>query len=186
MKKRILAAVVAAAMLLTAMLPCALAEREDKKEMVYVLADATGEVNEIIVSEHLYNRDREAQLRDVSRLTDIENVGEDMTFTTDGDAILWNANGNDVRYEGVSTEPLPVDVHITYTLDGVEIAPEELKGKSGHDVDFACFRISQHSHEFGSGCFLGAGDTIVRIHASINPFGVHLDQLAVMADLRCQ
>ena len=31
MKKRILAAVVAAAMLLTAMLPCALAEREDKK-----------------------------------------------------------------------------------------------------------------------------------------------------------
>ena len=34
MKKRIRAAVVAAAMLLTAMLPCALAEREDKKEMV--------------------------------------------------------------------------------------------------------------------------------------------------------
>ena len=134
MKKRILAAVVAAAMLLTAVLPCALAEREDKKEMVYVLADATGEVNEIIVSEHLYNRDKEAQLRDVSRLTDIENVGEDMTFTTDGDAILWNANGNDVRYEGVSTEPLPVDVRITYTLDGAEIAPEDLKGKSGHLV----------------------------------------------------
>ena len=37
MKKRILAAVVAAAMLLTAVLPCALAEREDKKEMVYGL-----------------------------------------------------------------------------------------------------------------------------------------------------
>ena len=143
MKKRILAAVVAAAMLLTAVLPCALAEREDKKEMVYVLADATGEVNEIIVSEHLYNRDKEAQLRDVSRLTDIENVGEDMTFTTDGDAILWNANGNDVRYEGVSTEPLPVDVRITYTLDGAEIAPEDLKGKSGHlvmHIDYASKR----------------------------------------------
>ena len=90
MKKRILAAVVAAAMLLTAVLPCALAEREDKKEMVYVLADATGAVNEIIVSEHLYNRNHAAQLRDITRLTEIESIGEDMGFTADGDAILWN------------------------------------------------------------------------------------------------
>ena len=101
MKKRILAAVVAAAMLLTAAFPCALAEREDKKEMVYVLADATGEVNEIIVSEHLYNRDREAQLRDVSRLTDIENVGEDMTFATDGDAMGELRDGVDELAGGV-------------------------------------------------------------------------------------
>ena len=54
------------------------------------------------------------------------------------------------------------------------------------DVNFAGLRISQHSHEFGSGSFLGTGNTIVRIHAHINPFGVHLDQLAVIADLRRQ
>ena len=91
MKKRILAAVVAAAMLLTVMLPCALAEREDKKEMVYVLADATGEVNEIIVSEHLYNANGLSGVTDVSSLTDIQNTESDAAFTENGTETLRQA-----------------------------------------------------------------------------------------------
>ena len=31
-----------------------------------------------------------------------------------------------------STEPLPLDLHITYTLDGSEISATDLTGKSGH------------------------------------------------------
>ena len=69
--KKLLSAIVALTLLLTCVLPGALAE-VDKKEMVYVLADADGSVNDVIVSERLYNRDGEAQLTDVSRLTDIE------------------------------------------------------------------------------------------------------------------
>ncbi len=80
MKKRILSAVIALTLLLTAVLSGASAE-VDKKEMVYVLANADGSVNDIIVSERLYNRNGEAQLHDESSLTDIENVGGDETFT---------------------------------------------------------------------------------------------------------
>ena len=124
------------------MLPGALAE-VDKKEMVYVLADADGSVNDVIVSERLYNRDGEAQLTDVSRLTDIENVGGDQTYTEENGNLVWNADGADIRYEGNSTEPLPVTVSLRYTLDGQEMTAEELKGKSGHLVIDVTYRAEQ-------------------------------------------
>ena len=59
------------------------------------------------------------------------NGGEE-TFAADGDRLVWAADGADISYEGTSEAPLPVGVRFTYVLDGKEIAPEELKGKSGH------------------------------------------------------
>ena len=53
MKRRIMAVLVAVIMIMTTLVPCALAEGEDKKEMVYVLADASGAANDIVVSERL-------------------------------------------------------------------------------------------------------------------------------------
>ena len=132
MKRRIMAVLVAAIMIMTTLVPCALAEGEDKKEMVYVLADASGAANDIVVSERLYNRDGEKKLSDVSTLTGIENLGGDESFSVDGDNIVWDADGADIRYEGKSDKPLPVGVKMTYTLDGKEIAPADLAGKSGH------------------------------------------------------
>ena len=95
MKKRIMALIVAAIMLLTAVPSLA---DVDKKEMVYVLANASGEATDIVVSERLYNRDSLDTLEDVSRLTGIENLSGDQTFTQDGDKIVWNANGSEIRY----------------------------------------------------------------------------------------
>ena len=132
MKRRIMAVLVAVIMIMTTLVPCALAEGEDKKEMVYVLADASGAANDIVVSERLYNRDGEKKLSDVSTLTGIENLGGDESFSVDGDNIVWDADGADIRYEGKSDKPLPVGVNMTYTLDGKEIAPADLAGKSGH------------------------------------------------------
>ena len=136
--KRIWAAVLALAMLMS-IAPCAVAE-VDKKEVVYVLADANGNTNQTIVSERLYNAAGENEICDVSRLTDIENLSGNETFTRDGDSIVWAANGAQISYEGDSTEALPFDVKITYMLDGQEIAPFELAGKSGKltmHVDYA-------------------------------------------------
>ena len=121
--KKLLSAIVALTLLLSCALPGALAE-VDKKEMVYVLADADGSVNDVIVSERLYNRDGEAQLTDVSRLTDIENVGGDQTWTEENGNLVWNAGGADIRYEGSSTEPLPVTVSLRYTLDEVAVGDQ--------------------------------------------------------------
>ncbi len=128
MKKRITALLVALMLLLTA-IP-ALAD-VDKKEMVYVLSDASGQSREIVVSERLYNREGLSQLEDMTTLEDIDILSEETTCTQSGHQIIWNAGGQEVRYEGRSTQDLPFDISIRYTLDGQDIAPEKLAGQSG-------------------------------------------------------
>ncbi|MDO4299394.1 MAG: hypothetical protein Q4C59_13120, partial [Lachnospiraceae bacterium] len=102
-----------------------------KEETVYVKADASGETSNVIVSNWLKNPDYETELTDRSGLANIKNVKGDETFSQDGDELVWEANGNDIYYQGESTQELPVKVHITYYLDGEEISPEDLAGKSG-------------------------------------------------------
>ena len=103
-----------------------------KEETVYVQASPSGETQEIIVSDWLKNTDGETSLSDKSDLSDIKNVKGDETFSQDGDKITWDANGNDIYYQGTSTKDLPVSLKVTYYLDGQEISPEDLAGKSGH------------------------------------------------------
>lgn len=103
----------------------------EKEETVYVLSKADGSVNQIIVSDHLKNPEGAASIPDSSSLSDIENVKGEETFTAQGGKMVWAANGGDIYYQGTSDKELPLDVHVKYTLDGREIAPEELAGKSG-------------------------------------------------------
>lgn len=138
MKKQLLRLVALMTTLMLAVLPLAgLAEETDavdKKETVFVLAGADGTPLDIVVSEKLHNADGAATLNDVSSLTDIENLSGDETFTAENGALVWDAQGNDIHYEGKSDAELPVGLKITYTLDGAEIAPADLAGKSGHLV----------------------------------------------------
>lgn len=108
-------------------------ESEDagKEETVYVVANADGSADNIIVSEWLKNKDQKATLEDVSDLKDIENVKGDETFTQNGDKVTWQADGNDIYYQGTTDKELPITQKITYSLDGKEMSPEEIAGKSG-------------------------------------------------------
>ncbi|MBQ4220321.1 MAG: hypothetical protein II666_12305, partial [Butyrivibrio sp.] len=103
-----------------------------KVETVYVSADASGAANDIIVSEWLKNAGATAELADKTELKDIVNVKGDETFKDNGDGTLtWEAKGSDIYYQGVTDKKLPVNMKITYALDGKEVKPEELAGKSG-------------------------------------------------------
>ena len=103
----------------------------DKEETVYFITDASGNVDKTIVSDHLYNRDGKDTIEDVSSLSDIENVKGDEEFTQDGDKLQWKADGNDIYYQGTTNAEAPVSQKVAYYLDGKEISPEELAGKSG-------------------------------------------------------
>lgn len=103
----------------------------DKEETVYFIADASGNVDKTIVSDHLYNRDGKDTIEDVSSLSDIENVKGDEEFSQDGDKLQWKADGNDIYYQGTTNAEAPVSQKVTYYLDGKEISPEDLAGKSG-------------------------------------------------------
>lgn len=102
-----------------------------KEETVYVLADSTGKERKVIVSDHLINDGNKDTIEDASDLKDIENVKGDETFKQDGCKLTWQADGNDIYYQGTSTKETPVSQTITYSLDGKEVKPEELAGKSG-------------------------------------------------------
>ena len=104
-----------------------------KEETVYVNADAAGNTDEITVSNWLKNSgDVSGKLTDKSTLNDIKNVKGDEKYTADGDKITWNTDGKDIYYQGTTDKELPVSVKLTYYLDGKEIQPNKLKGKSGH------------------------------------------------------
>lgn len=106
-------------------------ETVTKDETVYVLADANGARKKTIVSDHLKNPDGSGVISEVSDLHDVRNVNGDETFTEKGNERTWTANGNDIYYQGTSDDSLPVDIAVKYTLDGREISPAELAGKSG-------------------------------------------------------
>lgn len=103
----------------------------DKDESVYLISDANGNVNKTIVVDHLKNKDKKDTLEDASNLSDIENVKGKEKFTQSGDKLTWQAGGKDIYYQGTATEEPPVTQKVTYYLDGKEISPENLAGKSG-------------------------------------------------------
>ena len=103
-----------------------------KDETVYVMAKADGTVDKIIVSDWIKNNKGAATITDVSTLGDIENVKTDASFTLDSDNMrVWEANGEDLYLKGTGKELLPVDLCVTYALNGKVISPEDLAGKSG-------------------------------------------------------
>ena len=110
------------------------AEAETSKdETVYVLAVADGTVQKIIISDWIKNAMAADWLEDKTELSDIENIKGDESFTLGGDnSCVWDAQGNDIYYQGNIEKELPVQMSVCYTLDGQAIAPEALAGQSGH------------------------------------------------------
>ncbi|MBQ9031274.1 MAG: hypothetical protein IJ106_07455 [Parasporobacterium sp.] len=93
-------------------------ENPSKEETVYVLADANGNAEKIIVSDHFSNVPAEEAEIYMSDLAEVQNVkGED----------YW---------QGISegTRNLPVNISVTCTLDGMAVDAARLQGVSGHLV----------------------------------------------------
>lgn len=102
-----------------------------KEESVYVKADASGNVKKTTVSEWLKNPEK-GTISDTSELKDIKNVKGDETFETgSNNNVSWKSEGNDIYYQGTIDKELPVDVKVSYKLDGKSISPKDLKSKSG-------------------------------------------------------
>lgn len=103
-----------------------------KSETVYAVMNGDGSIKSTIVSEHLYSASGLSGVTDKTTLTDIQNTESDAEFTQNGEELVWNTDDTDVYYKGNTDKALPIDVKVTYALDGQEAALEDLIGKSGH------------------------------------------------------
>ena len=113
--------------------PVADTETQDvtKDETVYVLSAADGTVEKIIVSDWLQNALGSAAITDETQLSDIENVKGDETYAANSSGQVWSADGGDIYYQGTIEKSLPVDMAVSYTLNGQSITPDALAGQSG-------------------------------------------------------
>ena len=103
-----------------------------KSETVYAVMNGDGSIKSTTVSEHLYSASGLSGVTDKTTLTDIQNTESDAEFTQNGEELVWNTEDTDVYYKGNTDKALPIDVKVTYALDGQEAALEDLIGKSGH------------------------------------------------------
>ena len=128
-----------------------------KSETVYAVMNADGSIKSTTVSEHLYNASGLANVTDKTTLTDIQNTESDAEFTQNGEELVWNTDDTDVYYKGNTDKALPIDVNVTYALDGQEAALEDIIGKSGH----LTVTVNLKNNETGTVNVNGADRTIV-------------------------
>lgn len=104
-----------------------------RDETVYVIANTDGSVRQIIVSDWIQNGLAAAQVEERSELSQVEAVKGSATYTLGQDnARVWDAHGQDLYYQGSIEKALPVDMTVTYQMDGQTVTPGQIAGKSGH------------------------------------------------------
>lgn len=107
-------------------------DKNVKEETVYIVAGADGTAEKIVVSDWIKNSLKSDTVNDKTELKDVECVKGDSSYTLDKDSMLaWDAGGEDIYYQGTTDKTLPVDISISYKLDGKSISADDLAGKSG-------------------------------------------------------
>lgn len=102
-----------------------------KNETVYVNLDEQGGVSQVIVSDWLHANQSGLKVIDQTNLENIINVKGEEQPELNGNNLTWNMASEDLFYQGTTNEALPLDVKVTYFLEGKEISGKELIGKSG-------------------------------------------------------
>ena len=138
--KKLLAVLLAAVLALGCCVP-ALGETT-KHERVYIVANPHGEIQSLTDNIRLENEDGLEEITDASLLTAIENMSGSEPFTRDGDALIWQAQGNDIIYQGASDKTPAILPLVSLTLDGEAVSAAELKEKTGEAVLAVTYQIN--------------------------------------------
>ena len=127
-----------------------------KSESVYVFANADGSVKNTVVTNWLKNTTEAKNIADITSLSDIQNTEGDETYDANGQSLTWHAQGKDIYYQGNTDKKAPVELKVTYWLDGIETAAEDMAGKSGH----VRIRFDYKNNEYSTRYVDGAARTV--------------------------
>ena len=128
-RTRIAAAGLSALLLCSIALPTIAAVPSAKKEeVVYIMTDAEGTVQNLNVV-NIFGR---GSVTDYGDYTDVKMLTTNDPITQNGDEITFTTDAERVYYQGtLENREIPWDISIRYTLDGKDVLPDELGGKSG-------------------------------------------------------
>lgn len=132
MKNKKIKKTVAATLLVTTMMMPLSTFALTKEETVYTKLNGDGSVKNIIVNEHLLNRDHLDEIKDITDLENILNINSNHKFTKNEKMLTWESKGKDIFYQGTTNKETPITEKISYKLDGKDIKLEELIGKCGN------------------------------------------------------
>ena len=102
-----------------------------KKEAVFVTLSATGAVQSIEVTDRLITDAPQVRVEDITFLENIENVKGPEKAQIDGVNVTWHMQSNQLYYTGKTNKQLPVELQITYFLNGAPVEIGALRGKAG-------------------------------------------------------
>ncbi|MDR1029220.1 MAG: MMPL family transporter, partial [Clostridiales Family XIII bacterium] len=102
-----------------------------RDEVIYANLTADGDVRDVYAVNTLHVS-KAGEIVDRGNYTDEKNLTSDAPLRRDGDRIAVSADTGDFAYQGTMIAPrLPWDIRISYTLNGEELSPDELAGRSG-------------------------------------------------------
>lgn len=100
-------------------------------ETVYGKLDSNGNYSSVLVNEHLKNDTSLKNIEDYTELSEILNINGNETLNVNGNKLTIEANGKDIYYQGVYKKNLPINMEITYKLNGEKMSVDDMLGKSG-------------------------------------------------------
>lgn len=121
-----------------------------KNETVYSTLNYNGVIKKTTINTRLSDLEK-GSIVDYTKLDDIKNINGREKFSLDSGTITWKSTGKDIFYQGKVTEELPIKVTAKYYLNGEEVNPKKIKGKSG-DVKIV-YSFTNASYDKSSGMY---------------------------------
>ena len=121
-----------------------------KNETVYSTLNYNGVIKKTTINTRLSDLEK-GSVVDYTKLDDIKNINGREKFSLDSGALTWKSTGKDIFYQGKVTEELPIKVTAKYYLNGEEVNPKKIKGKSG-DVKIV-YSFTNESYDKSSGMY---------------------------------
>ncbi len=103
----------------------------EKDESIFVNMDSDGKIESQIGSVWLHS-DKNINYSEETKLKDIKNLKGKEEFKLESDRLSWDLASNEVYYQGNLDEKMPLDIRVSYSLDGKTVKKEDLKDVSGN------------------------------------------------------
>ena len=121
-----------------------------KNETIYSTLNYNGVIKKTTINTRLSDLEK-GSIVDYTKLDDIKNINGREKFSLDSGTLTWKSTGKDIFYQGKVTEELPIKVDVKYYLDGEEVNPKKIKGKSG-EVKIV-YNFTNESYDKSSGMY---------------------------------